>query len=165
MIDHRRIVSVTLAPPPKKFGVTHWSSRLLGQHLRVSNGTIATAWREYGMQPWRSETFKFSTDPELVAKVVDVVGLYLAPPEKAIESTFATVRLRQRATKGLGSRAAGIAMAFKLIEPARARWRIVNATSPVLRIEATIALLLVLGERFAMAMVADSRFARCALLD
>ena len=47
-IDHRRIVSVTLAPPPKKFGVTHWSSRLLGQHLGVSNGTIATAWREYG---------------------------------------------------------------------------------------------------------------------
>ena len=36
------------------------------------------------MQPWRSETFKFSTDPELVAKVSDVVGLYLAPPENAI---------------------------------------------------------------------------------
>jgi transposase len=83
-IDHRRIVSVTLAPPPKKYGVTHWSSRLLGQHLGVSNGTIATAWREYGVAPWRSETFKFSTDPELVAKVCDVVGLYLAPPENAI---------------------------------------------------------------------------------
>jgi transposase len=84
MIDHRRVVSVTLAPPPKKFGVTHWSSRLLGKHLGVSNGTIATAWREYGVAPWRSETFKFSTDPELVAKVSDVVGLYLAPPENAI---------------------------------------------------------------------------------
>ena len=164
MIDHRRVVSVTLAPPPKKFGVTHWSSRLLGQHLRVSNGTIATAWREYGMQPWRSETFKFSTDPELVAKVIAVVGLYLAPPETAMESTFATVRLRQRATKGLGSRAAGIAMAFKLIEPARARWRIVNATSPTANRgdDRTVACV---GERFAMAMVADSRFARCALLD
>jgi hypothetical protein len=42
------------------------------------------AWRDYGVQPWRSETFKFSTDPELVAKVTDVVGLYLAPPEIAI---------------------------------------------------------------------------------
>ena len=83
-IDHRRIVSVTLAPPPKKYGVTHWSSRLLGNHLGVSNGTIATAWREYGVQPWRSETFKFSTDPELVAKVTDVVGLYLAPPANAV---------------------------------------------------------------------------------
>ena len=44
-----------------------------------------------------------------------------------IESTFATVRLRQRVTKGPGSRAAGVAMAFKLIESAQARWRAVNA--------------------------------------
>jgi hypothetical protein len=44
-----------------------------------------------------------------------------------IESTFATVRLRQRVTKGPGSRAAGVAMAFKLIESAQARWRSVNA--------------------------------------
>ena len=45
---------------------------------------MAEAWREYGVQPWRAETFKFSTDPELDAKVTDVVGLYLAPPENAI---------------------------------------------------------------------------------
>src|SRR5688572_17351640 len=44
-----------------------------------------------------------------------------------IESTFATVKLRQRVTKGAGSRAAGVAMAFKLIESAQARWRAVNA--------------------------------------
>jgi putative transposase len=44
-----------------------------------------------------------------------------------IESTFATVRLQQRVTKGPGSRAAGVAMAFKLIESAQARWRAVNA--------------------------------------
>lgn len=83
-VDHGQIVSATLAPPPKKYGVTHWSSRLLGRHLGISNGTIAKAWREYGVQPWRSETFKFSTDPELVAKVTDVVGLYLEPPENTI---------------------------------------------------------------------------------
>lgn len=83
-IDHARIVSVTLAPPPKKYGVTHWSTRLLARHLNIGNKTVATAWREYGVQPWRSETFKFSTDPELVAKVTDVVGLYLDPPENAI---------------------------------------------------------------------------------
>jgi transposase len=77
-------VSTTLLPPPKKYGVTHWSSRLLGKHLGIGNATVATAWREYGVQPWRAETFKFSTDPELVAKVSDVVGLYLAPPENAI---------------------------------------------------------------------------------
>ncbi len=83
-LDHRRIVSATLKAPPKKYGVTHWSSRLLGRHLGVSNGTIAKAWRAYGVQPWRMQTFKFSTDPQLVAKVTDVVGLYLAPPENAI---------------------------------------------------------------------------------
>ena len=41
-------------------------------------------WRSYGIQPWRSGTFKYSTDPELVAKVTDVVGLYLAPPDNAV---------------------------------------------------------------------------------
>jgi len=81
---NRQIVSVTLAPPPRKYRVTHWSSRLLGRHLGISNGTIARAWRDYGVAPWRVETFKFSTDPQMVGKVTDVVGLYLAPPENAI---------------------------------------------------------------------------------
>ena len=81
-IDHSKIVATTLKPPPKKFGVTHWSSRLLATHLGIGDATVARAWREYGVAPWRSQTFKFSTDPELVAKVTDVVGLYLAPPEK-----------------------------------------------------------------------------------
>ena len=83
-LDHSEIVTATLQAPPKKYGVTHWSSRLLAGHLGVGNATVARAWREYGVQPWKSETFKFSTDPELVAKVTDVVGLYLAPPENAI---------------------------------------------------------------------------------
>lgn len=47
-------------------------------------GVRAGSLREYGVQPWRVETFKFSTDPELVAKVTDVVGLHLDPPENAI---------------------------------------------------------------------------------
>ena len=83
-IDHARIVAETLKPPPRKLGVTHWSSRLLAARLGIDNTTVARAWRDYGVQPWRSQTFKFSTDPELVAKVTDVVGLYLAPPENAI---------------------------------------------------------------------------------
>jgi transposase len=83
-IDHRDIVAATLKPPGKKLGITHWSSRLLARQLGIDNTTVARAWREYGVQPWRSETFKFSTDPELVAKVTDVVGLYLAPPQNAI---------------------------------------------------------------------------------
>ena len=84
MIDHDRIITETLKPPPRLLGVTHWSSRLLASRLGVDATTIARAWRAYGVAPWRSETFKFSTDPQLVAKVTDVVGLYLAPPENAI---------------------------------------------------------------------------------
>jgi len=83
-IDPRRIVARTLAPPPKRLGVTHWSSRLLAAELGVSHVTIAQAWKDYGVKPWKVDTFKFSTDPELEAKVTDVIGLYLAPPENAI---------------------------------------------------------------------------------
>jgi len=83
-IDHRRIIAATLKPPPKRLGVTHWSSRLLAARLGIGDATVARAWREYGVAPWRSETFKFSTDPELVAKVTDVVGLYLDPPQHAV---------------------------------------------------------------------------------
>src|SRR6185437_5548443 len=71
-VDHRAVVAATLTPPPKKLGVTHWSSRLLATRLGIGNATVARAWRDYGIQPWRAETFKFSTDPELVAKVTDV---------------------------------------------------------------------------------------------
>ena len=83
-IDPRRIVAKTLTPPPKRLAVTHWSSRLLARELGVSHVTIAQAWKDYGVKPWKADTFKFSTDPELVAKVTDVIGLYLAPPENAI---------------------------------------------------------------------------------
>jgi transposase len=78
------ILFATLDGPPKKLGVTHWSSRLLAKQLGVSHMTVARVWRIYGLQPWRQETFKFSTDPELEAKVGDIVGLYLNPPERAV---------------------------------------------------------------------------------
>ncbi len=64
--------------------MTHWSSRLLARQLGIGDATVARAWRKYRVQPWRRETFKFSTDPQLEAKVRDVVGLYLNPPEKAV---------------------------------------------------------------------------------
>jgi transposase-like protein len=77
--------------------------------------------------------------PKAVAKITDnldvLLEFYNYPADhwvhlrstNPIESTFATVRLRQRVTKGPGSRAAGVAMAFKLIESAQQRWRAVNA--------------------------------------
>ena len=83
-LDHRAIVAATLKPPPKKLGVTHWSSRLLAARLKVSASAIQRAWRAYGVKPWKAESFRFSTDPELVGKVTDICGLYLAPPENAI---------------------------------------------------------------------------------
>ena len=76
-LDHRAIVAATLKPPPKKFGVTHWSSRLLADRLKISNTSVARAWRAYGIKPWKAESFRFSTDPELVGKVTDICGLYL----------------------------------------------------------------------------------------
>jgi transposase len=83
-IDRAKILAATLTPPPAGLGVTHWSSRLLADHLGVDASTVLRTWRHHRLQPWRTETFKFSTDPELVAKVTDVVGLYLNPPENAI---------------------------------------------------------------------------------
>jgi len=84
VIDPVAVVLATLEPPPPQLGVTHWSSRLLAKHLGISDFTVSTTWKKWGLQPWRVQTFKFSTDPELEAKIRDVIGLYLNPPEKAI---------------------------------------------------------------------------------
>jgi transposase len=83
-VDQRLIIAETLQPPPPRLGVTHWSSRLLASRLGLDHATVLQAWKSFGVRPWRAETFKFSTDPELVAKVIDVIGLYLAPPENAV---------------------------------------------------------------------------------
>jgi transposase len=84
VIDDVAVVVATLEGPPGSLGVTHWSARLLGRHLGISFATVARIWRKWDLQPWRRETFKFSTDPELDAKVRDVVGLYMNPPDKAV---------------------------------------------------------------------------------
>ena len=76
-----RILAETLARPE---GTTHWSTRRLAARVGVSASTVARVWHEGRLKPHRVETFKYSRDPQLVAKVTDVVGLYLAPPERAI---------------------------------------------------------------------------------
>ncbi|MCA1694855.1 MAG: IS630 family transposase [Actinobacteria bacterium] len=83
------ILSITLTEPPAELGITHWSSRLLADRMRrrgrkVSHASVARIWKHFGIQPHRRGTFKFSTDPELEAKVRDIVGLYLNPPDKAV---------------------------------------------------------------------------------
>src|SRR4028118_2082799 len=84
-----RVLELTLTEPPDQFGATHWSSRLLATALAaegtpISHATVARIWHRFGVQPWRAQTFKFSTDPQLAAKVPGRVGLYLHPPAKAV---------------------------------------------------------------------------------
>jgi transposase len=84
VVDEARVVAETLTPPPAGSGLTHWSSRQLAKRIGVSHNEIASIWRNWGIQPHRTESFKFSTDPELEAKITDIVGLYMDPPENAI---------------------------------------------------------------------------------
>ena len=86
-IDEAEVVVATLADdgrPPARLGITHWSARFLAAELGISFASVARIWRKWKIQPHRIETFKFSTDPELEAKIRDVVGLYLAPPDNAV---------------------------------------------------------------------------------
>ncbi len=78
------IVAVTLAGPPADLAITHWSTRTLAKHLKVSRMTVARVWADHDLAPHRLETFKFSADPELLAKVTDICGLYLEPPAGAV---------------------------------------------------------------------------------
>lgn len=76
------IVDWTLHRTPA--GETHWSSRSLARALGVGSTTVLNVWHKHALKPHRLDTFKLSRDPEFVAKVRDVVGLYLNPPEKAL---------------------------------------------------------------------------------
>lgn len=83
-VHHGEMVPVT-GLPLAKLGATHWSSGLPVDHLGVSFSTVTKGRHGYSIQPWRSETsLMFSTEPELVAKVTGIAGLYLAPVENAI---------------------------------------------------------------------------------
>lgn len=84
-IDDARIEATivrTLESLPR--GATHWSSRTMARASGLSVSTVQRVWRAFGLQPHRMETFKLSTDPNFVAKVRDVIGLYVCPPEHAI---------------------------------------------------------------------------------
>src|SRR5512132_746707 len=70
------ILAATLTPPPEHLGVTHWSSRLLAAELGVSHNTVARVWAEHDLKPWRTETLKCSTDPELEATNRVVAALH-----------------------------------------------------------------------------------------
>ena len=78
----KRIVEATLHEKPA--GETHWSTRSLARHLGVSHMTVQRVWNEHGLQPHRTRSFKLSRDRHFEEKLIDVVGLYMNPPEKAV---------------------------------------------------------------------------------
>jgi transposase len=65
-------------------GDTHWSTRGMAKATGLSQTAISRIWRAFGLKPHLVDTWKLSTDPQFIEKVRDVVGLYLAPPEKAL---------------------------------------------------------------------------------
>ena len=77
------IIRVTSTERPPD-GSTQWTTRTLAGHLGVGRETVRRVWAEHGLRPWRVETFKLSNDPDFAAKLVDVVGLYVDPPERAV---------------------------------------------------------------------------------
>lgn len=84
-IDDARIEATivkTLESLPKD--ATHWSSRGMAKESGLSVSSVQRIWRAFGLQPHRMETFKLSTDPDFVAKVRDVVGPYVSPPQRAV---------------------------------------------------------------------------------
>jgi transposase len=76
------VVIKTLESTPR--AATHWSVRSMAASTGMSRTAIFRIWQAFGLQPHRSDTFKLSTDPQLIEKIRDIVGLYLNPPERAL---------------------------------------------------------------------------------
>ena len=74
------------AEPPD--GAVCWSTRALGAVHGVGKDIVARLWRERGLRPWKADVFKLSADPDFEAKLRDVIGLYLDPPERAVVFSF-----------------------------------------------------------------------------
>jgi transposase len=85
-----RILAATRTSPPADTGLSHWSSREMAAFVKrtegvyVSHHYVAKLWRENGLKPHRTGTFKVSRDPAFAEKVGDIVGLYLDPPGGAV---------------------------------------------------------------------------------
>jgi len=80
--DVERVITMTLESIPRD--ATHWSTRSMAKACNLSQSAVSRIWRAFALQPHRVETFKLSKDPLFIEKVRDVVGLYLAPPERAV---------------------------------------------------------------------------------
>ena len=81
------VVRVTQQERPAD-GSTHWTTRLLAERFGIGKDTVARIWADHKLKPWLVKTFKLSNDPHFEEKLVDVVGLYLDPPERAVVLSF-----------------------------------------------------------------------------
>ena len=77
-----QIVQLAMSPPPA--GRSRWTTRLLAREVNLTSGCVSDVLRRNGLKPHLVRTYKVSRDPEFVAKVQDVVGLYLNPPQHAV---------------------------------------------------------------------------------
>jgi transposase len=69
-------------------GSTHWTARVMAKRFGIGKDSVARIWRDHNLKPWKLEHFKLSNDPHFEDKLVDVVGLYLNPPERAVVFSF-----------------------------------------------------------------------------
>jgi len=81
------VVADTLQAEPED-GSTHWSTRRMAERFGIGKDSVARIWRDHELRPWKHEVFKLSNDPDFEAKLIDVVGLYLDPPERAVVFSF-----------------------------------------------------------------------------
>ncbi len=79
-----RLAIVTKTAKEKPAAATHWSARSMAEAMGVGHTTVQRIWKSHGLKPHLTRTFKLSNDPKFAEKVVDVVGLYLNPPDKAV---------------------------------------------------------------------------------
>ena len=82
--DEMRLKVVTKTAKEKPANATHWSARMLAKELGIGHTTVQRVWKEHGLKPHLVRTFKLSNDPKFAEKVVDIVGLYHNPPDKAV---------------------------------------------------------------------------------
>jgi len=97
-----RVVALTLAGPPAH--ATHWTGAAMAKAVGISVSSVQRIWRAHGLQPHRMRQFKLSNDPQFVAKLRDIVGLYVNPPDHAVVLSVdekSQIQARDRTQPGL----------------------------------------------------------------
>jgi transposase len=84
-MEEQIVAKTTQEDPPLG---THWSTRIMGEEVGLHHSQVSRVWRTHGLKPHLVKTFKLSRDPRFIEKLRDVVGLYVAPPERAIVFAF-----------------------------------------------------------------------------